>query len=482
MSDILEYAAWKEFINSVDTCQNISDAGYKNVLAAKAQLTNYTTAKSGVGVGGSTDRTTFVADSCCPKMVQDWNTYIKPNIRNETSTQPLPNGFKVCDTSGFFRCGASCNWVVPANVFRAQIQMWGAGGNTSGMCCCGGSPFGPSGAYYVLDMQVVPGETICMCAACAFCCYATQTQAERYNCFSGQGPGSGFPGGAFNAPQESSSTIQGFSSAASPANIITDGGNTFIKFCSVNAAGATVNGCTAALAGGGKSSFSAWNYDWQQISVPVDGTNRMCALTNTQTLGQQAIGEIPPVRAQCCTPTACSGWNFCWDSANDSVCVPHIFASGIGFGKFDNYTGQCNDNNRRCYYYTAGLNGIWPSIVIGYNTTADTGGLSFNDVVAGTGVPTSFTISPPVFGFENCTLCMPFIGCSGCFGTTNQCTGVGRWGSMGSPFVCSTSGQQFGPGFGGSPTYSCGGSGSACGDSGRMGMVCVSWNTGCWWI
>lgn len=471
MSDILEYAAWKEFIKSVDTLQNITDDGYKELVAYEAAAADFSVARS--GVGGGLSRTDFIANTCCPTMVQAWTCYITPNV-----STTLTNGFKVCDTSGYYRCGATCNWTVPANVYRAQIQMWGSGGNTSGMCCCGGSPFGPSGAYQVLDMQVVPGETICMCAGCAYCCYANMTQDSFYTCFSGIQQGSGSPGcGAFNVPQDTGD--YSYSQASSPANI-SNAGNTWMKYCGVNSSGATTTGCTAAIAAGGKSSYTAWNYDWQQVCVYAQSTT--CYTQFSGNTGNDCFNQsnIPAIQATCCSPSSCNGWNFCWDSNNDSVCVPHIFAQGIGFGKFTNYEGQCEAADCRTYYYHGGLNGIWPSVVIGYDTATDSGDRNFTGTTP-SGEPNSFTISPPVFGFEDCTLCMPYIGCSGCYGAQNQCTSVGRWGCHGAPFRCSTQAQQFGPGFGATATYQCGGAAAGCGDSGRMGMICVSWDEGCWW-
>lgn len=39
-------------------------------------------------------------------------------------------GFKVCDVSAQFNCGATCSWTVPAGVTRARFQLWGAGGGS----------------------------------------------------------------------------------------------------------------------------------------------------------------------------------------------------------------------------------------------------------------------------------------------------------------------------------------------------------------
>ena len=81
-------------------------------------------------------------------------------------------GFKVCDTSGYFRCGRCCLWTVPAGVTCARFQIWGAGGMAGAAGCCGGSPFGGSGAYASVIIPVTAGRTYSLCAGCAFCCYA----------------------------------------------------------------------------------------------------------------------------------------------------------------------------------------------------------------------------------------------------------------------------------------------------------------------
>lgn len=105
--------------------------------------------------------------NACPSIVRDWVTNLKPLVLSHS------NGFKVCGNC--WRCGNNCNWTVPAGVSEVQVQMWGPGGGTSGNCCCGGSPFGPSGAYMVLTFCVNQSETYCFCAGCAYCCWGEQT-------------------------------------------------------------------------------------------------------------------------------------------------------------------------------------------------------------------------------------------------------------------------------------------------------------------
>ena len=77
----------------------------------------------------------------CPQIVKDWITGLTPLV-----CPAQTYGFKVCGSC--WRCGTNCNTTICSGVSNIQIQMWGPGGGTSGNCCCGGSPFGPSGAYH----------------------------------------------------------------------------------------------------------------------------------------------------------------------------------------------------------------------------------------------------------------------------------------------------------------------------------------------
>lgn len=81
-------------------------------------------------------------------------------------------GFKVCDTSGYFRCGACCAWTVPGGVTCVRFQIWGAGGESGAAGCCGGAPFGGSGAYASVIMPVTAGNVYTLCSGCALCCYS----------------------------------------------------------------------------------------------------------------------------------------------------------------------------------------------------------------------------------------------------------------------------------------------------------------------
>lgn len=98
------------------------------------------------------------------------------------TTIPTACGFMVCDTSGYARCGATCSWTVPSGVTRAQFMLWGPGGSTGSTCCCGGSFFGPTGAFAVVNIPVTAGCAYTICAGCAYCCYASQTTVGVIGC------------------------------------------------------------------------------------------------------------------------------------------------------------------------------------------------------------------------------------------------------------------------------------------------------------
>ena len=75
-------------------------------------------------------------------------------------------------TSTYFRCGASCTWVVPAGATKAKFELWGPGASSGAACCCGYAPYGMSGAYATTIIDVTPGTSYTLCAGCAYCCYA----------------------------------------------------------------------------------------------------------------------------------------------------------------------------------------------------------------------------------------------------------------------------------------------------------------------
>lgn len=84
----------------------------------------------------------------------------------------------VYDTSGNIRCGATCTWTVPSGATKVQFQIWGAGGNSNGARCCGGSPWGAVGAYATVIIDAVPGCQYTLCAGCAVCCNSAYSTGQ----------------------------------------------------------------------------------------------------------------------------------------------------------------------------------------------------------------------------------------------------------------------------------------------------------------
>ena len=101
------------------------------------------------------------------------------------------NGFKVCDATGYYRCGCNCTWTVPGGTTCVRFQMWGAGGGSTESRCCMFSPVGDTGAYQSIIMPVTSGNSYTMCAGCAHCCYAGSDgyNQQRGNPSYIQGPG-----------------------------------------------------------------------------------------------------------------------------------------------------------------------------------------------------------------------------------------------------------------------------------------------------
>lgn len=293
----------------------------------------------------------------CPSVVKSWKKFLTPEVKT------FAQGFKVCDTSGYFRCGASCTWTVPAGVTKAQFQLWGPGGGTSGQCCCGGSPYGPSGAYMVASLDVTPGASYTLCAGCAYCCWANQTTPGLCQ------------------------------------------GDTYVT-------GPNLSIC----AQGAVSCYSVWH------SSLGNSTNS----GNSQIPSQDGTG-----------PTQCSGWNFCWDSSSDDTYIPHSFSERT-------WAVLCADTSKNQTYF--GIPGMFPAFKLGCDLHT-----------------ASCSISTPVFGFENCVCTWSYSG------SQQTCTGYGGC------YWSGTAGYRQIPGAGGSATYSCGGTDAYCGDSGRMGMICVSY-------
>ena len=348
MSDVILYAALKENLRLNNDLLTLCSGGGTGTTLASYEEGKITTGSPYVGGSAASG-----AGPCSPEMVTNWEATLKPFVETRA------NGCQVCDNSGYYRCDRQCSWTVPSGVTNVQFQLWGPGASTSSNCCCGGSPFGPSGAYAVVQMDVTPGDVYCMCSGCAYCCCGTQTT-----------PGL----------------------CGSPTWL----------------AGPGINIC----ADSGISCYCHWGED---IAAPCMGSGG-CGI---------------PHFSQC-GPESCSGYNFCWDSGNDDIDTCHAFSR---------QTWKASYKNAACNIVAYGLNGMWPRMTIG------------NDLQSGT-----YSISPPVFGFESMTCCKKWNG--------NTCNGAQHQAQ---------NGIQQGPGFGGFASTVFGGCNACGGDHGGMGMICYSW-------
>ncbi len=289
-----------------------------------------------------------------------------PELWSLIKTQPeaggnFDSGFKVCDTSGYYRCGSSCTWVVPAGVTCARFQIWGAGAGSGGPCCCGWGTIGPSGAYASVIMTVTPGDSYVLCGGCAYCCYTSRAQNTTQGC---------------------------------PSYVT---GNGLSNFC----------------AEGGKSSM------YCEMRV-------RCSLATI-----------------CCNNCTWAAGSACLCSSGSVVCI-YNNQGGYNCGES---SGALAIRKSCTTFYGSATGATVYGIQGAYHLTQAHNGANL------------CVRHAPIYGFPNescCACCMDQAGRAGL--NRAACAGY----------------MQI-PGAGGWAPFSCGGQTSECGDSGRMGMVCVSW-------
>jgi len=152
--DVLTYNALAE-IN-----QGLRD----KITALDASITELEGAGSGGGGGQSANAK--LVEFSGPRNPNLWCL-----IPKQPETGSFNNGFKVCDQSGYFRCGCNCSWTVPGGVTCARFQIWGSGTSSGTSCCCGYGIPGSSGAYASVIIPVTAGSTYTICSGCAYCCH-----------------------------------------------------------------------------------------------------------------------------------------------------------------------------------------------------------------------------------------------------------------------------------------------------------------------
>jgi hypothetical protein len=160
---------------------------------AKDYLTTQVSEKSAcIAVKGPQTTALAVSASLFTPEYSCWVRCIEPSLLANPAQTSLwscvaagsgwTGGFTVCGDDGvvnqYFSQGKDCTWTVPSGVTCARFQIWGAGGSSGAAGCCGGSPFGGSGAYASVIMPVTAGCQYILCAGCALCCYGC------WNCIS----------------------------------------------------------------------------------------------------------------------------------------------------------------------------------------------------------------------------------------------------------------------------------------------------------
>ena len=154
-------------------------------------LTDDIAAAQGGGGGGGSANADAIAVVDASSMLQANQWCRIPTGWGEDGLGSWTSGFKVCDTSGYYRCGSSCTWTVPGGTTCVRFQIWGSGGGTSESRCCMHTMPGDTGAYASVIMPVTSGNSYTLCGGCAYCCYAG---GDGYNQQRGypsyvQGPG-----------------------------------------------------------------------------------------------------------------------------------------------------------------------------------------------------------------------------------------------------------------------------------------------------
>ena len=135
-------------------------------------LTDDIATASGGGGGGGSANTDAIAIVDSSSMLQANQWCRIPTGWGEDGLGSWTTGFKVCDTSGYYRCGSSCTWTVPGGTTCVRFQIWGAGGGTPESRCCMHTMPGDTGAYASVIMPVTSGQSYTMCGGCAYCCYS----------------------------------------------------------------------------------------------------------------------------------------------------------------------------------------------------------------------------------------------------------------------------------------------------------------------
>ena len=174
MADVLLYNSLNDSNNEYQGRLTATDAKIaEQQTALTAAQASLVAAQAPLASGGDTGN--FSLWCLIPENPADGSTW---------TSGTTCGSLKVCDQTGYYRCGASCTWTVPAGASCARFQLWGAGAPSGSACCCGFSPIGGNGAYASVIMAVTPGNSYTLCAGCAYCCFATRSTSNADGCAS----------------------------------------------------------------------------------------------------------------------------------------------------------------------------------------------------------------------------------------------------------------------------------------------------------
>jgi len=170
--DVLQYTAFNQQVEYQKTIRE-KEACYRGLVNAK------------LPTGGGSSEASMIKWLCETEPCLLWNpvnweqndgdgTVGTPKYWDEIPTGTgWTNSLKVCNPSGYWRCGYNCTWCVPNGVTCARFQLWGSGGGSGSARSYSDSPFGSTGSYASAIVKVNQGECYCLCTGCAYCCYST---------------------------------------------------------------------------------------------------------------------------------------------------------------------------------------------------------------------------------------------------------------------------------------------------------------------
>lgn len=146
-------------------------AGYdSDIDSAQAWQPGGGTGIGGQAVEGRRAAFLFRVNDCC-----GWE-----NLPCFTDMGPSGCAGQLCvwDTACVdFNYGKCCLWTVPSGTTKVMFEIWGPGGAAGAGVCCGGHPFGQTGAFAQTFINVVAGNQFTVCAGCAikYCSYCSQS-------------------------------------------------------------------------------------------------------------------------------------------------------------------------------------------------------------------------------------------------------------------------------------------------------------------